>query len=344
MSDIISIIGVGYVGLPLAIKLSKYFKVYGYDANNERIDQLKKGIDIFKDQKISNKEKKKIKFTNNINELENSNIFIVTVPTPVKKNKNPDLSHLISASKTVGSVMKRNSIVIYESTVYPGCTEEVCVPVLEKYSKLKANFDFFYGYSPERINVGDKKHKIENIKKIVSSSNKYSMKKIFKVYNSIIRAGVYKAESIKVAEAAKVIENTQRDLNIALINELSIIFSKLGINTNEVLNAALTKWNFVKYEPGLVGGHCVGVDPYYLTYKSKKIGYNPKVILSGRKTNDQMSKHVFDLVNKYAKKNHIDKKRYKVLVLGYSFKENCSDIRNSKIEDLVNHFLKKKRT
>ena len=342
MSDIISIIGVGYVGLPLAIKLSKYFKVYGYDANNERIDQLKKGIDIFKDQKISNKEKKKIKFTNNINELENSNIFIVTVPTPVKKNKNPDLSHLISASKTVGSVMKRNSIVIYESTVYPGCTEEVCVPVLEKYSKLKANFDFFYGYSPERINVGDKKHKIENIKKIVSSSNKYSMKKIFKVYNSIIRAGVYKAESIKVAEAAKVIENTQRDLNIALINELSIIFSKLGINTNEVLNAALTKWNFVKYEPGLVGGHCVGVDPYYLTYKSKKIGYNPKVILSGRKTNDQMSKHVFDLVNKYAKKNHIDKKRYKVLVLGYSFKENCSDIRNSKIEDLVNHFLKKK--
>ena len=191
--------------------------------------------------------------------------------------------------------MKRNSIVIYESTVYPGCTEEVCVPVLEKYSKLKANFDFFYGYSPERINVGDKKHKIENIKKIVSSSNKYSMKKIFKVYNSIIRAGVYKAESIKVAEAAKVIENTQRDLNIALINELSIIFSKLGINTNEVLNAALTKWNFVKYEPGLVGGHCVGVDPYYLTYKSKKIGYNPKVILSGRKTNDQMSKHVYDL-------------------------------------------------
>ena len=342
MSDLISIIGVGYVGLPLAIKLSKNFKVIGYDANYKRIHQLKKGIDIFKDQKISRTEKKKINFTNNINDLKDSDIFIVTVPTPVKKNKTPDLSHLVSASKIVGSVLKKKSIVIYESTVYPGCTEEVCVPVLERFSRLKANVDFYYGYSPERINVGDKKHKIENIKKVISSSNKHSMKKIFNVYKSIIKAGVYKAESIKVAEAAKVIENTQRDLNIALINELSIIFSKLGINTNEVLNAALTKWNFVKYEPGLVGGHCVGVDPYYLTYKSKKIGFNPKVILSGRKTNDQMSKHVYDLVNKYSKKNNIDKKKSKVLILGYSFKENCSDIRNSKIEDLVNHFLKTK--
>ena len=342
MSDLISIIGVGYVGLPLAIKLSKHFKVIGYDANHKRIDQLKKGIDIFKDQKISRIEKKKINFTNNINDLKDSDIFIVTVPTPVKKNKTPDLSHLINASKIVGSTLKKKSIVIYESTVYPGCTEEVCVPVLERFSRLKANVDFYYGYSPERINVGDKKHKIENIKKVISSSNKSSMKKIYNVYKSIIKAGVYKAESIKVAEAAKVIENTQRDLNIALINELSIIFSKLGINTNEVLNAALTKWNFVKYQPVLVGGHCVGVDPYYLTYKSKKIGFNPKVILSGRKTNDQMSKHVYELVNKYSKKNNIEKKKSKVLILGYSFKENCSDIRNSKIEDLVNHFLKTK--
>ena len=341
MKKIISIIGVGYVGLPLAINFSKNFNVIGYDSNKLRIEDLKKNIDIYKDQSLTKKRIKNLNFSFNKDDIKNSDIFIVTVPTPVDNKNRPDLTHLISASKLVGKSLKKKSIVVYESTVYPGCTEEICIPILEKTSRLKANKDFFYAYSPERINVGDDLHKLENIKKIVSASNKKTLTQVFKIYSKIIKAGVYKAESIKVAEAAKVIENTQRDLNIALVNELSIIFERLNIDTQSVLNAASTKWNFVKYSPGLVGGHCVGVDPYYLTYKAKKSGYNPRVILSGRLTNDNMSKHVFNLAIKNMKKRKIKFKETKVLILGYSFKENCSDTRNSKVKDLVNYFLKK---
>ena len=340
MKKIISIIGVGYVGLPLAIKFSKKYKVIGYDSNKSRIEDLKKDKDIYKDQIINKKNNKNLNFSNKESDIKNSDIFIVTVPTPVDSKNQPDLKHLAEASKIVGKSIKKNSIVIYESTVYPGCTEEICVPILERNSKLKRNIDFHYAYSPERINVGDKLHNLENIKKIVSASNKKTLNKVFKLYSTIIKAGVYQAESIKVAEAAKVIENTQRDLNIALVNELSIIFERLDINTQDVLNAASTKWNFIKYLPGLVGGHCVGVDPYYLTYKAKKVGYNPRVILSGRLTNDNMSKHIFSLTLKHIQKRKITKKNVKVLILGYSFKENCSDIRNSKVKDLVNFFLK----
>ena len=340
MKKIISIIGVGYVGLPLAIKFSKKYKVIGYDSNKSRIEDLKKDKDIYKDQIINKKNNKNLNFSNKESDIKNSDIFIVTVPTPVDSKNKPDLKHLVEASKIVGKSIKKNSIVIYESTVYPGCTEEICVPILERNSKLKRNIDFHYAYSPERINVGDKLHNLENIKKIVSASNKKTLNKVFKLYSTIIKAGVYQAQSIKVAEAAKVIENTQRDLNIALVNELSIIFERLDINTQDVLNAASTKWNFIKYLPGLVGGHCVGVDPYYLTYKAKKVGYNPRVILSGRLTNDNMSKHIFSLTLKHIQKRKITKKNVKVLILGYSFKENCSDIRNSKVKDLVNFFLK----
>ena len=340
MSKKISIIGVGYVGLPLAIKLSKKNKVIGYDSSKIRIYDLKNKNDIYKDQIL--KKNKNLKFSNDVNDIKNSDLFIITVPTPVDNKNKPNLKYLKEASKIVGKSLKKKSIIIYESTVYPGCTEEVCVPILEKNSKLKSHKDFSYAYSPERINVGDKLHNLENIKKVVSASDKNTLKKVYKIYNSIVKAGVYKAESIKIAEAAKVIENTQRDLNIALVNELSIIFERLNIDTQNVLDAASTKWNFVKYSPGLVGGHCVGVDPYYLTYKSKKVGYNPRVILSGRLTNDNMSKHIYNLIIKNLRKKNIKRKETKVLILGYSFKENCSDIRNSKVKDLVNLFLKKK--
>jgi UDP-N-acetyl-D-galactosamine dehydrogenase len=340
MNKIITIIGVGYVGLPLAIKFSKFFKVICFDTNNDRISQLKNRVDIYNDQKVP--KNKNLNFTNNLNDINKSDFYIITVPTPVDQNNEPDLKHIKEASIIVAKSLKKNSIVIYESTVYPGCTEEVCVPILEKYSNFKYNKDFFCAYSPERINVGDNLYQLENIKKIVSASNKKSLNKVFNLYNLIIKAGIYKAENIKVAEAAKVIENTQRDLNIALVNELSIIFEKLKINTQSVLDAAATKWNFVKYTPGLVGGHCVGVDPYYLTYKSKKIGYDPKVILSGRKLNDNMSKYVFEQILEKTKINNIKFKNLKILILGYSFKENCSDTRNSKVSDLVDNFLKKK--
>ena len=338
----VSVIGVGYVGLPLALAFSKKFYTVGFDLNKKRIDELKNGYDSFNDQNEKNLLKKiKLLFSSSKDDIKNSDFFIITVPTPVNNQKKPDLKPVVSASKIVGKVLKRKSIVIYESTVYPGCTEEVCVPLLEKHSGLKFNRDFFCGYSPERINVGDSKHRLENIKKIVSGSNTYSLNKINTLYKSIIKAGIYKAESIKVAEAAKVIENTQRDLNIALINEFSLIFDKLNIQTNQVLNAAATKWNFIKFSPGLVGGHCVGVDPYYLTYKAKKVGYNPKVILSGRSINDDMSKKICEKIFKLVKTDNI-KKRFNLLILGYGFKENCSDIRNSKVIDLVDHFLKKK--
>jgi UDP-N-acetyl-D-galactosamine dehydrogenase len=340
MNKIIAIIGVGYVGLPLAIKFSKFFKVICFDTNNSRISQLKDRIDIFNDQKVP--KNKNLIFTNNLKDISKSDYYIITVPTPVNLNNEPDLKHIKEASKIVARSLKKNSIVIYESTVYPGCTEEVCVPILEKYSNFEYNKEFFCAYSPERINVGDNLYQLENIKKIVSASNKKSLNKVFNLYNLIIKAGIHKAENIKVAEAAKVIENTQRDLNIALVNELSIIFEKLKINTQSVLDAAATKWNFVKYTPGLVGGHCVGVDPYYLTYKSKKIGYDPKVILSGRKLNDNMSRYVFEQILEKTKINNIKFKNLKILMLGYSFKENCSDTRNSKVSDLVDNFLKKK--
>ncbi len=343
MKKKISIIGVGYVGLPLALRLQRQNKVIAFDNNEKRIQELKLGYDIFNDQsKVKILKSKNIKFSNDVNDINNSDFFIITVPTPVNVDKKPDLRALISATKIVGKNLKKNSIVIYESTVYPGCTEEVCIPLLEQISKLKINRGFFCGYSPERINVGDNLHKLEHINKIVSGSNKFALKKIYNLYSSIIKAKIHKAENIKVAEAAKVIENTQRDLNIALINEFSIIFSKLDIKTDEVLNAAATKWNFIKYQPGLVGGHCVGVDPFYLTYKAKQIGYIPKVILSGRNINDKMSDYVFKTILKNSKKIKINIKKSNVLIMGYSFKENCSDIRNSKVYDLVNYFLKEK--
>ena len=343
MKNKISIIGVGYVGLPLALKFQKKNKVIAFDTNLQRIEELKKGLDVFNDQKKNYiEDAKNIRFTSSVEDIKNSDFFIVTVPTPVNLNKKPNLKPLISATSIVGKSLKKKSIVVYESTVYPGCTEEVCLPILQKASSLKINKDFYCGYSPERVNVGDDSHKLENINKIVSGSNKFALKKIYDLYSSIIKAKVYKVESIKVAEAAKVIENTQRDLNIALVNELSIIFSKLNIDTNEVLNAASTKWNFVKYKPGLVGGHCVGVDPFYLTYKAEQIGYHPKVILSGRNINDKMSYYVFKSVLKKSKKLKINIKRSNILIMGYSFKENCSDIRNSKVTDLVNCFIKNK--
>ena len=343
MNKKISIIGIGYVGLPMALSLSKKNLIIGFDTNRRRIEELKNGYDSFNDQNKKDILKaKNLKFSFNENDLKDSNFYIITVPTPVNAKKKPDLKPLTKASRIVGKNLSKRSIVIYESTVYPGCTEEICIPILEDCSGLKINKGFFCGYSPERINVGDKKHTLENVKKIVSGSNSYAQKKISNLYSSIIKGGIHKAESIKVAEAAKVIENTQRDLNIALVNELSIIFDKLNINTNQVLNAAATKWNFVSYKPGLVGGHCVGVDPFYLTYKAKKTGYNPKVILSGRRTNDNMSKFVFDKTLQLIKKNNIRINKCKILIMGYSFKENCSDIRNSKVIDLVNFFLKKK--
>jgi len=321
----ICIIGLGYVGLPLLIEFSKYHKVIGFDTDIQRVMELRNFFDRNNEFKKSELKKiKNIEFTSDTKILDNCNIYIVTVPTPVKKNKSPDLNPLIQSSKLIGKFLKKKDIVIYESTVFPGCTEEVCVPILEKYSKLTYNKDFFCGYSPERINFGDKKYKLTNIKKVTSGSNAKISNIIDKLYSKIIKVGTYKAESIIIAEAAKVIENTQRDLNIAFINELSIIFDKLKINTSKVLKAAGSKWNFLNFKPGLVGGHCIGVDPYYLTYKSKKVGYNPKLILSGRSINDEMPKFIFNKIKKLLKKKN------KVLFLGASFKENIPDFRNSK--------------
>ena len=339
----VAIIGLGYVGLPLAIAFSKKFNAIGFDINEQRISDLKSGVDVFNDQNVINLNKnKKLKLTSSYKDIIGSDYFIVTVPTPVDKKNKPDLKSLVNSSKIVGKSLKKGSIVIYESTVYPTCTEEVCVPVLEKYSGYKLNKNFYCGYSPERINVGDTKHRLEKIVKVVSGSNLKATNKIYKLYKNIIRAGVFKASSIKVAEAAKVIENTQRDLNIALLNELSIIFNKLNINTNDVVETASTKWNFVKYKPGLVGGHCVGVDPFYLTYKARKIGYTPKVILAGRDINEKMSKFVVQKTISLMKKKKINIKESRLLILGFSFKENCSDPRNSKVKDIVKSFLKKK--
>ena len=339
----LAIIGLGYVGLPLALEFAKKREVICYDINKERVKELNLGFDRnleFSRNKI--KSFQKIKFTDNINYLKFANCFIITVPTPVDSFKRPDFRPLLSASKTVGKIIKKGDLIIYESTVYPGCTEEKCVPILEKFSKLKFNKDFFCGYSPERINPGDKNHTISNIKKITSGSNKKIADTVDKLYNQIVTIGTYKAPSIRVAEAAKVIENTQRDLNIALINELYILFNKLNIDTQEVLKAAKTKWNFLPFKPGLVGGHCVSVDPYYLTYKAKKIQYKPKIILAGRKINDRMGDYIASLFIKKMEQKKIKVKGSNILIMGLTFKENCPDIRNSGVVSIVSKLQKLK--
>ena len=333
----IAVIGLGYVGLPLAVEFGRKLDVVGFDINQRRLDELKSGLDSTRETTSREiKRAKKLTLSSKITDIQECNFFVVTVPTPVDEDKIPDLSLIKSASKTVGSVLKKNDIVVYESTVFPGATEDICVPILEKESNLVFNQDFFCGYSPERINPGDKEHTLKKITKITSGSTSESADLIDKVYLSIIDAGTHKAESIKVAEAAKVIENTQRDLNIALMNELSIIFNKMNIDTQSVLNAAQTKWNFLPFKPGLVGGHCIGVDPYYLTHKSMELGYKPEIILSGRNLNDRMSNYVAKMMNEMVSQNkkNTDRKP-RVLVMGLTFKENCPDIRNSKIFDLV---------
>ena len=336
----ITIIGMGYVGLPLAIEFKKHFSVVGFDLDKTRISELKKGKDSNSQFLKKELNSKKLIFTNNEAFIQNTDIFIVTVPTPLKKNNEPDLNPLIKATRMIGNCLKEDSIVVYESTVYPGCTEEICLPILSKISKLTINKNFFLGYSPERINVGDKKHSLKDIIKVVSGSNLETANFLSKVYKKIIKAGVYKAPNIKVAEAAKVIENSQRDLNIAFVNELSKIFYKLKIDTHEVLKAAETKWNFISYKPGLVGGHCIGVDPYYLTYKAKKIGLNPRVILAGRNTNDGMASYVAQKFHTQMKNRFKSKLKKKILIMGATFKENCSDIRNSKVFDVFNYLKK----
>ena len=332
----ISIIGLGYVGLPLAVEFGKKYDVLGFDINKERIAELENGYDRTLEVDEQNlKSSAGLKFSSNKEDLKSCDIFIVTVPTPVDEHKRPDLTPLIKASETVGSALKKGDIVIYESTVYPGCTEEDCVPVLEKVSGLKFNEDFFCGYSPERINPGDKEHTVTKILKVTSGSTPEIADKVDALYGSIITAGTHKASSIKVAEAAKVIENSQRDINIAFVNELAILFAKMGIDTLEVLKAAGTKWNFLPFKPGLVGGHCIGVDPYYLTFKAESLGYHPEVILSGRRINDNMGAYVAkEVIKLLIKKSHkVDGAR--VLVLGITFKENCPDIRNSRVIDVI---------
>ena len=338
----LGIIGLGYVGLPLAVAFSKKYPTFGYDINNSRINDLKMGIDRTNEieSKSLKNSFKNLFLTSEINDLKNCNIYIVTVPTPVNEDKTPNLNPITEATLTVSRILKKDDIVIFESTVYPGLTEEICVPILEDGSKLKFNKEFFVGYSPERINPGDKNHTINKIIKVVSGSDKQTLKIISKLYNSIIEAGVYKAPSIKIAEAAKVIENSQRDINIAFVNELSIIFNKMGINTGEVLKAANTKWNFLDFYPGLVGGHCIGVDPYYLAYKSKKLGYNPKVILSGREINDLMPSFIVKEILALFLKKRDSIKKCSVLILGATFKENCPDYRNSKVIEIYD-LLKK---
>ena len=336
----ITIIGLGYVGLPLAIEFGKKFDVLGYDISKSRINELINGIDSngeFKKNEILNE---KINFTHSEYDIRDSEFYIITVPTPLKKSNKPDLRPLKNASKIVGKKIKKGDIVIYESTVYPGCTEDECVPILVKNSGLVYNVDFFCGYSPERINPGDKKRKLSNIKKVVSGSNSKVSKIVNELYSEIINAGTYIAPSIKVAEASKIIENVQRDVNISLMNEFALIFEKLNIDTKEVLDAASTKWNFLNFKPGLVGGHCIGVDPYYLAYKSEKSGYKPKVLLNGRKVNNNISKNIFKSVQRECINSEIDLKKCRVLILGITFKENCSDTRNSRVVNLYNHFKK----
>lgn len=332
----LAIIGLGYVGLPLAVEFGKKYSTLGFDINTARLAELNQGHDStleVSDHELT--EATQLSYSSQLDELKACNIFIVTVPTPINQNKQPDLTPLIKASETIGKVLKKGDIVIYESTVYPGATEEVCVPVLEGISGLKFNQDFFAGYSPERINPGDKEHRVTNILKVTSGSTPEVSETIDQLYRSIITVGTYKASSIKVAEAAKVIENTQRDVNIALINELALIFNKLGIDTEEVLKAAGTKWNFLPFRPGLVGGHCIGVDPYYLTHKAQAVGYHPEIILAGRRLNDAMGSYVVSQLVKAMLKKRIHVEGARVLVMGLTFKENCPDLRNTKIIDVV---------
>ncbi len=335
----ICVIGLGYVGLPLAVLLATKYKVVGYDRNVKRIAELGK----FKDKtgEVSSEQLKnsKIKFTSDPSEIKNSKFIVIAVPTPVDEHNDPDLEPLKSATITVAKNISKGSIVVYESTVWPGLTEEVCVPLIERESGLKWKKDFFIGYSPERVNPGDKTHTIDKIKKVVSADTPFALNILSQIYGSVITAGIHICSSIRVAEASKVIENTQRDINIALINELSIIFNILGLNTKEVLEAASTKWNFLRFEPGLVGGHCIGVDPYYLTYKAREIGYHPQVILAGRKINDYMGKYVAEMTVKEIAKAGIMIKNSKVLIMGLSFKENIADIRNSKVKDIYDELL-----
>ena len=336
--DRICIIGLGYVGLPLAHAFSSKYEVVGLDIYQTRVDELNSAYDRtleLNEEQLKEALDNNIKFTCDIDDIKDCNIYIVTVPTPIDKNKRPNLTPLIKASETIGKVLKKNDIVIYESTVYPGATEEDCVPVLEKFSRLKFNEDFYCGYSPERINPGDKEHTVTKILKVTAGSTPEIGKKVDALYASIITAGTHLAPTIKVAEASKVIENSQRDINIAFVNELSMIFNRLDIDTNAVLEAAGTKWNFLKFKPGLVGGHCIGVDPYYLTHKAQEVGYNPEIILAGRRLNDNMGIYVANQVIKLLiKKGHkID--GAKVLVLGITFKENCPDIRNSRVIDVI---------
>jgi len=333
----ITVIGLGYVGLPLAFEFSKKYNVVGFDLDEVRIAELNDKYDCTNELSGHDlSDLKNFKITTNENAIANSNIYIVTVPTPVDKNNKPNLNPIISASELIGSYLNKNDIVIYESTVFPGCTEQVCVPILEKESKLKYNSEFFCGYSPERINPGDKKYTLTNITKIVSGSNKQTLNIVNQLYESIISAGTFKASSICVAEAAKVIENTQRDVNIALVNELALIFDKLDLNTNEVLEAASTKWNFLPFKPGLVGGHCIGVDPYYLTHKAMEVGYHPEIILAGRRINDNMGDFIAEKTISELTKHGISPLGANITIFGLSFKEDCPDLRNTKVISIVN--------
>lgn len=331
----LAVIGLGYVGLPIALAFARKINVIGFDINAKRIDMMKQGIDPSNELESSDFEGCAIDFTNDLDVLREARFFVVAVPTPVDEHNVPDLTPVVKASETIGKVIKQGDYVVFESTVYPGCTEEDCLPVIERISGLKAGVDFKYGYSPERINPGDKVHTLENVIKVVSGSDAEALEEVAKTYELVVKAGVHRASSVKVAEAAKIIENTQRDLNIALMNELSIIFDKIGINTYEVLEAAGTKWNFLKFFPGLVGGHCIGVDPYYLTYKSQQLGYNSRVILAGRVINDEMAAYVAKKTVQAIIRNGTNIATGRVLVMGCTFKEDVTDIRNSKVADVV---------
>jgi UDP-N-acetyl-D-glucosamine/UDP-N-acetyl-D-galactosamine dehydrogenase len=337
----IGVVGLGYVGLPLAVEFGKRFSTVGFDIKADRVDELRKGHDsTLETDEAELASATKLSFTTRLADLKTCRVFIVTVPTPIDEYKRPDLTPLVKSSESVGQVLKKGDVVVYESTVYPGCTEEICVPILERVSGLKFNKDFFAGYSPERINPGDKQHRLTTIRKVTSGSTPAVAEFVDSLYRSIVVVGTHKASSIKVAEAAKVIENTQRDVNIALINELALIFNRMGIDTEEVLNAAGSKWNFLPFRPGLVGGHCIGVDPYYLTHKAQAIGYHPEMILAGRRINDNMGTYVAQQIAQLMMQRRIQVKDSRILMMGLTFKENCPDVRNTKIVDVV-HELEK---
>lgn len=339
----IGVIGLGYVGLPLATEFGKIQSVIGFDTNETRINQLRGGVDVTNEASVEDlKASTHLSFSNNVEDLRDCNCYIITVPTPIDTSKKPDLRPIQLASSMIGQILKKDDLVIYESTVYPGCTEEYCVPILESKSGLKYNSEFFCGYSPERINPGDKERRIANIVKVTSGSNPEIAEIVDRLYRKIIKAGTHKAENIKIAEAAKIIENTQRDVNIALINELAVLFDRLNIDTQSVLHAAGTKWNFLNFKPGLVGGHCIGVDPYYLTHKALAVGHNPEIIIAGRRTNDGMAKFVANKLIKAMLNRDIKVNGANILILGFTFKENCPDTRNTKVIDVVTELLEYK--